>query len=112
MLYRVLKALSLGEGKTLGIGEFTRLEWLTGEQVVRLTGVGAVSEVAPPPLSELPGWQGRAVRLAAIGISDAATFLERDPHEIAALIKGLKAATIARWQAEARRWLIAEPKRG
>lgn len=109
MLFRVLRTLSLGEDKVLKPGEFTRLEWLTGEQVVRLMAVGAVSEVAPPPLSELPGWQGRSERLASAGIHNAVEFLEADPKNIAALMK-IRPATVARWQAEVRKWLVVEKK--
>lgn len=109
MLYRVLKTLSLGEGKVLRVGEFTRLEWLTEGQAARLMAVGAVSEVAPPPLAEIPGWQARSERLQAIGIKDAAEFLEADPHRIAETMK-VKAATIVRWQAEVKKWLIVEPR--
>ena len=115
MLYRVLKTLSLGEDKELRptnqTGQFTRLEWLNEGQVARLMAVGAVSEAAPPPLAELPDWGGRAERLAQVGIHDAAQFLEADPETIAKAMK-VKAATIVRWQGEARKWLTVEPKRG
>ena len=109
MLYRVLKKLSRGADKILKVGEFTRLGWLTEGQVARLMAVGAVSEVAPPPLSEIPGWKGRSDRLETIGINDAVEFLEADPREVAKTMR-VKPATIARWQVEAKTWLIVEPK--
>ena len=109
MVYRVLKKLSLGEDKELKVGEFTRLEWLTGDKVARLMKVGAVSEVAPPPLSELPGWKARAERLAAVGVGDTLEFLETDPKDIAKRMK-VRPATIVRWQGEVKKWLIVEPK--
>ena len=111
MLYRVLKKLSLGDDKEIKIGGFTKLEWLTEAQVSRLMAVGAVSDVAPPPLSEIPGWQGRAKKLTVLGIEDAVQLLEEEPHILAPKLK-VRPATIVRWQAEVRRWLTVEPRRG
>ena len=108
MLYRVLKNLSLGEDNTLKAGEFTRLEWLTGEKVARLMAVGAVSEVAPPPLSEIPNWKSRAKRLRQMGIGNVVELLEAEPQIVASALK-VKPATIKRWQAEAKKWLTVEP---
>lgn len=111
MLYRVLKRLSLGGDKAVEKGEFTSLEWLDERGVSRLMAAGAVSEVAPPPLSELPGWKGRAERLAAIDIGDAVEFLEAEPDVLAPKLR-VKPATVTRWQREVKRWLVVEKKRG
>lgn len=109
MLYRVLKTLWRGEHKPrIYPGTFTRLEWLNGEGIERLKRAGAVNEVAPPPLTALPGWKRRAQRLRALNIADATQFLETDGEAIAQHLR-VKAATVERWRQELKMWMVAPP---
>lgn len=107
MLYRVHKRLYVGKGRFLEPGSATRLQWLRPPQIARLGERGAVSEMMPPPLEALPGWGRRAARLAEVGVTDAAQFLDADGEELAQAL-GVKASTVGRWQAEVMNWLIVD----
>ena len=105
-LFRVLVALSKG-GTVIPAGSFTRLEWLKPAQQAVMSEVGAVSEVATPPLEMLPGWSTRAAKLAAVGIVDVVQFLEADTETIGQALRR-KAEAVEGYRRELYRWLTAD----
>jgi len=102
-LYRALRNLSRNE-RIIPDGTLTELHWLNLAQIDKLIEVGAVAEVATPPLVALPGWKTRAPRLGALDINTAGEFLEADSAFVAEQLH-LKAETVERWKTEARGWL-------
>jgi len=111
-MYRALRRLDRGKGKIIEIGKPTRLQWLNSEQIAKLLEVGAVAEIHPPPLAELPGWRTRAKKLKSKGIEDAAQFLASEDAELARALR-VKLPTVKRLKADVERWLTVEPgKRG
>lgn len=99
-IYRALKALS-GVAQR---GALVRLAHLSADQVAKLVAVGAVAPIASPPLDALPNWKTRAAKLKKLDITDVEQLLEADPATVAAATR-LKPETVARWQAEAERFL-------
>lgn len=102
-LYRALRNLSRNERIIPG-GTLTELHWLKPEQIDKLIEVGAVAEVATPPLVALPGWKTRAGKFGALNISTAGEFLEADTAFMADTLH-LKPETVERWKAEVKGWL-------
>ena len=101
MLYRAIKSLS-------GIaqrGDIVALNHLQPAQIARLEAVGAISRVAAPPLSELPGFADRVALLAALGIHDVEALVEADASSLAAALD-IPVDTLCRWTDEARLWLF------
>jgi len=102
-MYRILKPLRNREG-ILYPGAFSDLNWLDSKAIEKLTGRRAISEVAPPPLSVLPGWQRRSTRLRKLNILNAAQFLVCNEEKIGKALN-VKGTTIMRWKEEVRVWL-------
>jgi len=109
-LYRVLGRLNRGKNKIIESGSLTRLQWLEEKDVETLIAVGAVAEVASPPLTALPGWKLRANKLFPLQITDAIQFLDSDSGELAVKLETDQRA-IDRWKAEVRQWLLTPQKR-
>jgi hypothetical protein len=110
-LYRVLKRLGRGKGKIIEPGTLSRLEWL-GERpddIQRLIAVGAVAEVAPPPLAVLPGWELRSEKLVQCDVIHVVHLLEANAELLAEKV-GVQPRTIHKWQREAEECLLA-PRR-
>jgi hypothetical protein len=111
--YRILRDLSKGN-KIVKTGQITSLAGLPQATVDKLEKVGAIAEVSPPPLSELPGWQTRAVKLADTGIITATQFLELKDYEIVKKLFRVKDETVEAWKKQITDiWLAPPPqKRG
>ena len=92
-LYRVLRNGSncLKRGDIISGNQFTEGE------IEALVRVGALSEVAPPPISEIDGWEKRAAKLDKIGVFTVGQFLEGDVREIASALR-VSQATVRRWK--------------
>lgn len=78
----------------------------TFKAVALLLKHGAVSEVCPPPLSELGGWETRAELLAEHGIVDVVQFLEADNATLKEIFGYKTARVINRMKAEVRMALL------
>lgn len=101
MLYRALKDLA-GIAKR---GEIVALSHLQPPQLAKLEAVGAISRVAAPPLSEIPGFDAQVEPLAALGIGDVEALVEADAAALAAAL-AVPVETLRRWMDEARLWLF------
>jgi hypothetical protein len=105
-LYRVLRPLSTGHGpgELVDGGQFKALG--------ALVGAGALAEVKPPPLAELPGWEARAEKLAAAGVVTVLDFLDADDELLREALGNKTARGINGWREELRSWLVVdEPKK-
>lgn len=105
--YRVIKKTPLSTGQTYGeLVDGSRFK----ENVLNaLLDSGAISEVFMPPLSELPGWETRAPRLALLDVVKVQDLLEATPETFEAIKKEFRYKTnapIVKWQEEALKWLI------
>ena len=105
IIYRILRALDAGGRGRLYPPGPTALEWLNEEQKEKLVEVGAVSELRPPPLEELPGWKTRAKMLKKAGIDGVEGFMLADEAELAKALKKRR-PTIAKWKADIARLLL------
>jgi hypothetical protein len=108
-LYRVLRPLSTGEkpedGKLVDGARFKGA-------LPALVKARALSEVKPPPLSELPGWTTRAEKLAAAGVVTAVDFLEADDGLLKEALNHKTTRSINKWREELKGWLVvSEPKK-
>ena len=111
MLYRALK--DLGKGKRIIYRNSTFFgDELSPEAVEGLLKKGKIAEVSAPPLSVLPGFTRRAVRLQKFGIEKVDQFLEASNEELADALS-VKPTTVARWKNEARSWMeVPKPQNG
>ncbi len=107
MLYRILRPLARdGQTRLLPEDGPSALEWLSPEQHQQLIDCGAIAPIHAPPLSELPGWESRADRLQAAGISSVVDLLAATDIDAISEMAGVRPATIRRWQREAAAWLM------
>lgn len=104
--YLVLRDLSKGT-EVLTAQSRTRLEWLSEEERAKLVRVGAVRELASPPLTVLAGWQTRAEKLLPLGIETLEHFWEAEVKLIASTMR-VKPATVRRWRSEVEAWHTAD----
>ena len=98
-LYHVLWPLQHGD-TVEPAGQIAPLPWLSDVARAALLKRGAIVEVATPALALLPGWQGRAQRLAPAGVQTLGQLLDGDPAALA-VRACLPAALLERWQREA-----------
>lgn len=105
---RVLRKLTRGSA-VIEPDQLVDIDWLSPENIDRLVAVGAVARLHGPPLEELPGWKRRSQRLAPIGITTAAEFLEADGDLVATHLR-VKPATVAKWKTEVTQWLMPAAK--
>jgi hypothetical protein len=104
-LYRVLRPLSTGHE----VGDLVE-----GEQFKKLDAlirVNALSEVASPPLTELPGWTTRADTLLAYGIITVSDFLGADDETLKEAFNYKTTRTINKWREEIKEWVVWKPKK-
>ena len=78
-LYRILQNVSKG-GKR---GEIVSGSTWPPEHLTRLEAVGAIIPISTPPLSELPGWEERAILLEEEDVFMLDEFVEADPERLA-----------------------------
>ena len=109
MYYRVLKRLGRSR-QIIQEGCLTTLDWLSPGDIKRLESVGAVSKVHGPPLSEIPGWSHRAIRLKPAGIERAEEFLLAE-NEVIIKHMRVKDSTVERWRKELLEWLTVPKER-
>lgn len=88
-LYRVIRSLVGPDHDRIKRGTVLSLYWGRG-RINALVGVGAISRVSSPPLSELPGWEQRAKTLAVMGVNTAEDFVEFDDTEILRKCLGIR----------------------
>ena len=106
-IYRVLEPLTTGHRP----GDIVSGDCFSPRVLVALLRVSALSEVRPPPLSELPGWEKRAEKLKEIGVTTVRDFLEADDDEVRRLFNYKRISTVAKWKVEAEKWLRAKPRK-
>ncbi|KPJ77282.1 MAG: hypothetical protein AMJ81_00025 [Phycisphaerae bacterium SM23_33] len=104
-LYRVLKSLTTGHQP----GDIVSGDRFESRVLAALVKVRAISEVRPPPLSELPGWEARAEKLREIGVVTVRDFLEADDDKVRELFNYKRTSTVAKWKTEAEKWVRAGP---
>ena len=102
--YRALKDLSTGHKRYDLVPETA----LKPEAIPILVQTRAIGPLLGPPLSDIPGWQLRARRLAPHGIIYAHDVLEGDHAQIAAIMR-VRESTVARWEAELLQWFQPGP---
>jgi len=102
-LYRVLRSLAKGRER-IPRNSISLLRRLDPEAIQVLLAKGSIARVAPPPLTELPGWERRARRLRVRGIVDAEQFLEADDAQLAEALRQDQLA-VTRLREEVIRWL-------
>jgi hypothetical protein len=102
-LYRVLKSLDTGHvpGDLVEGDRFKHL--------ATLVEMGALSEVASPPLFELPGWTTRAEALEVYGIVTINDFLEADDETLKEAFNYKTTRVISKWREEVKEWVIWRP---
>jgi hypothetical protein len=113
MLYRVLRDLQKGS-KIIYTGSISNLDGIPPASIEKLIDNGAISEVSPPPLRELPGWTTRAAKIETLGIITATQFLEATDYEPIKKLFRVKDETIEIWKKQiVDVWLSPPPvKRG
>jgi hypothetical protein len=101
-LHRVLKTLSTGHvpGDLVDGDQFKYLDVLVEKK--------ALSKVASPPLSELPGWTTRAKTLEPLDIVTIADFLDADDEVLKGVFNYKTTRSIKRWRDELRKWLVVD----
>ena len=106
-LYRVMRNGS----KCLKRGDIITGDRFTEAEIDVLVKVGAISEVSPPPISEIQGWKKRSEKLEKIGVMTVGQFLEADIAELAKAVR-VTQATVLRWQQEFKEELQPPPLDG
>jgi hypothetical protein len=104
-MYRVLRPLTTGHkpGDLVSGARFQHLD--------ALIRVGALAEVRPPPLSELPEWTTRAETLASYGIITVTDFLEADDETLKKAFNYKTTRTIDKWREEIKNWITWRPNK-
>jgi hypothetical protein len=97
----------------LPAGEFILSAEYSQDSLDKLERAGAIGLLHAPPLTELPGFDMMAERLAEIGILSADQLLEKPIDEIS---NGLEVdiSTVRQWRADVSNWLVipVRPERG
>lgn len=101
-LYQVLKRLDR-RGRIIPRESRSRLRGIEPEAIEILERVGAIREIASPPLAVLAGWKSRAGKLTKIGIETAEQFLEGNDAVIMKCLR-VRSVTLERWRAQIREW--------
>ncbi len=94
-VYRVLRRMNKGDTFYLR-GDIVKDDLFSEDALRKLLAVGAIAPVNAPPLAEIAGWEKKAKKLEAIGVSDVTQFIEADPSALAKALK-VSRATILRW---------------
>lgn len=110
-LYRVLRALRMGDNKTIPAGDFVIGSSYAPKSLETLEEVGAIAMLYAPPLAELPYFDDQAEQLAKIGIVSADQFLECNIDETSKLLN-VDVKTLRTWYAEVANWLIVPAHSG
>lgn len=106
-LYRVVKTLDFGNHR-VERGDFITSSVLPLESIQRLVNIGALSELAAPPLSELPDFPPTALGiLSQQGIINADQLMEVNIDEILTRCDVTR-ETFQGWINLAARWLTVE----
>ena len=79
-MYRILGDLVWGNGRELKKGALDKLDYVSEKLKKRLEERGLIVEVAAPPLSILPGFEGVADELKSHGIEDVNDLADADPE--------------------------------
>jgi hypothetical protein len=108
-VYRVIRNISAKAGKTYKRGFVGVIAGVTEEALDTLLERGAIAEVGPPPLSEIPSFKTKAARLQKAGIVTVEQLMIADKTALA-LAMNVQATTVAAWQKQAESWLHAERK--
>jgi len=109
--YRVHRNLQKGN-KVIPTGQITDLAGIPIQNIDKLITGGAISEVAPPPLRELPGWTARATKLETLGIVTATQLLAITDYEPIRKLFRVKDETIEAWKGQiVNIWLAPPPAR-
>lgn len=108
-VYRIENNLAIGK-RVIPEGSIMPLD-LPPENINKLIEVGAISRIAAPPLSVLPGWEARSKRMAKHSIITVEDMLEADPDKLAAESR-VQADTIRQWQENVLQWMLAPPSTG
>lgn len=99
-IYRIHRDLAKGNTH-IAAGSLCSLDGMGEAAIDKLVSLGIISRIAPPPLSEIPGWATRAARLKTVGIIDVEEFLEADAALLAKTLK-VRVSTIEDWREQIR----------
>lgn len=102
-VYRFHKNVAFGD-RVIPRGSVQSMT-LSADKASKLKEVGAISEIAGPPLSVLPGWVRRSEILAERGITTAIEFIECDSSQMAEVFN-VKPTTIEKWKAHVLSFLV------
>lgn len=108
-IYRALKNLNIGKGRTIPAGSIFNIGRLSEKVVPILEKKHAIARIAAPPLSVLPGWAKRADALQKCGIMDAEQLLDASAMELAQQAD-IAIDVINKWQNEIKVWLLPPKK--
>ncbi len=110
MIYRIHNKLSAKKDEIIYPNSLHRLSWLDEKQIETLIETGSISRISPPPLSILPGWKARSIKLLKIRIVNAEEFLEGNVNEMSKILR-VKIETIKKWKQELEdKWLTHQLK--
>lgn len=83
-LYRILEDLwNLSTNRRIPMGSLDSLKDASKKDIQKLLDLGRISEVKPPPLKVLPGWETRAAKLEEVGITDVSQLVTADLEQVA-----------------------------
>jgi len=102
--YRILDNLRFSKKPRILKGEVSGLKGLSPEQIRILLKRGAISEVASPPLSILPGWGRRWPVFKKAGIEDINQLLSADLDSLSKELR-ISVETLQHCAEEAKGWL-------
>lgn len=97
-MYRILKPLDYHK-QVIPRGTVLELADLPGASIAVLLSRGAIAEIAGPPLTELPGWEVRAEKLARADIHTSKQLLDADVSTLAKQL-AVSQATLRKWKQE------------
>ena len=84
-MYRVNQSL-LVRNERIPAGKVMSLPF-SAKTIDALLASGAISEIAAPPLSILPGWEERAINLAGIEVITVTDFLAAGTKDVAEVLE-------------------------
>jgi hypothetical protein len=109
-MYRALKNLSKG-GQTVPKGDVFCDGFIDPKALEVLIARGSVGIVSAPPLEVLPGWKGRASKLAKKGIVTVDDLVKAETEAIGEALR-IKADVAEKLKAEALNFLKAPEPQG
>lgn len=88
------------------VGTVTELDWLSEENIDKLTQLGCVHKLEMPPLEVLPGWDTRAKALKKDNVMTVEDFLEADTRMLSKAVRK-SASTVNSWKRDLRKYVYS-----